>query len=355
MEIIYPQCHVAKQSLNIGVTAPSSGVGRDSVFHKRLNAVVEYFRTQGHQLHLGACLIDDVKHVSGSAEDRATEFLEMWFDPSIDLIYPPWGGKFLMNILPHIDFTVLQARPTWVQGFSDISTLLLAITTCTGIATAHGTNLMDSIEGQDELTRQSRDYLTCLPGERWQQRSSAFWQAEWADYAENIRALYQLTEPTYWRCLNPQGSEGQVTFSGRLIGGCLDVICRLAGTPYGNVPRFSRDYCAEEGTIFYAENCEMNSEEVYRALYQLKLAGWFSHIKGIVLGRNGASEEVAASGESQAISYDEAVKDALGDLAVPIIVDADIGHMPPQMTLINGSVGEFSVDNGRATLTQALI
>lgn len=351
MAIIYPQCTLQNDALSIGVTAPSSGVGRDGFGQKRLNAVVEEFRRQGHQLHLGACLLDNEKHVSGSAEDRATEFLEMWFDPSIDLIYPPWGGKFLMSMLPHVDFTVLQARPTWVQGFSDISTLLLAITTCAGIATAHGTNLMDSLPGQDTLTRQSRDYLRCAPGATWVQKASDRWQKSWADYAKDIRALYQLTEPTQWRCLTPQNDLAPLKVSGRLIGGCLDVICRLVGTPYGNVPRFSRDYCADDGIIFYAENCDLSAEEVYRALYQLKLAGWFAQVTAIVLGRNGGVERDA----SEDVSYDEAVKGALGDLQVPIIVDADIGHMVPQMTLINGCVGEFEVVDGSAVLTQKLI
>jgi muramoyltetrapeptide carboxypeptidase LdcA involved in peptidoglycan recycling len=36
--------------------------------------------------------------------------------------------------------------------------------------------------------------------------------------------------------------------------------------------------------------------------------------------------------------YEEAVLSVLGELKLPIILDADIGHKPPQFTIINGSI-----------------
>lgn len=59
----------------------------------------------------------------------------------INIIIPPWGGELLIEILDKIDFE--QIKNKWVVGYSDISALLLAITLKTGIATAHGTNLVD--------------------------------------------------------------------------------------------------------------------------------------------------------------------------------------------------------------------
>ena len=59
----------------------------------------------------------------------------------IDIIIPPWGGELLFEILEISIMKLLKSK--WVLGYSDISALLLAITLKTGIATAHGTNLVD--------------------------------------------------------------------------------------------------------------------------------------------------------------------------------------------------------------------
>lgn len=346
MKIIYPRTINDLTIPTIGVTAPSNGVGRESIWHKRLNEVMHDFHLNGYQLKMGSCLIDTNKHVSSSATKRAQEFMDMWKDPSINLIYPPWGGEMLIDILPHIDFSQLRNMPTWVQGFSDISTLLLSITVTTGIATAHGTNLMDSINGQDKLTRESRDYLKLSHGNIWIQNSSDQWQSEWPKYTNNIRATYNLTNKTYWRTYNRNNS---ISIKGRLIGGCLDTISRLVGTPYGDVEKFSEVYCKNDGMIFYVENCECKPTEVFKSLFQMKLASWFNNIKGIVIGRN------SVTSYDGIYDFDEAILDALADLDVPIILDADIGHLVPQMTLINGSMAQLTVNNGKAVLIQELI
>ncbi|MFN1209063.1 LD-carboxypeptidase, partial [Enterococcus lactis] len=65
----------------------------------------------------------------------------MMKDENIQMNFPPRGGELLIEILDSVDFDELQ--PKWIVGYSDISTLLLAITLKTGIATAHGTNIID--------------------------------------------------------------------------------------------------------------------------------------------------------------------------------------------------------------------
>lgn len=81
------------------------------------------------------------KTKSASAKKRADEFNKMMLNEDVQLIIPPWGGELLIEILEYIDFENIQNK--WVLGYSDISLLLLAITLKTGIATAHGTNLVD--------------------------------------------------------------------------------------------------------------------------------------------------------------------------------------------------------------------
>jgi muramoyltetrapeptide carboxypeptidase LdcA involved in peptidoglycan recycling len=340
--IIYPKGAV--NSFTVGVTAPSSGLGSD-VLRKRFELVANQHRRKGIRVIEGNCLYDNKLFVSGSPIDRSKDFIKMWNDPNINLIHPPWGGEHLIDMLEHIEFPKLKDSPTWVQGFSDISTLLFAITTKTGIATAHGTNFMDFIDGQDRMTSQSRDYLKLSPGDTFIQESSKSWQLNFKRFEDKLDAIFDLSENTYWNVLYGDSAD----IKGRLIGGCLDTISEICGTPFGDLISFYKLYAKEDGIIIYLENSEQNTIQLYRTLTKFKLAGWFDVAQGVVFGRNNGTEV-------KGFSYLDCLKKVFDpDVTYPIIYNADIGHKPPQMTIINGSYSHLIVDDGRAICKQQLI
>lgn len=51
------------------------------------------------------------------------------------------------------------------------------------------------------------------------------------------------------------------------------------------------------------------------------------------------------------ISFEEAVMEVLEELAVPIILEADIGHVPPQMTFINGAMVHLKSKKGKGEVS----
>lgn len=51
--------------------------------------------------------------------------------------------------------------------------------------------------------------------------------------------------------------------------------------------------------------------------------------------------------EDYEISFNESVLDALKDLNIPIICDADIGHRSPQMAIVNGAILKIVSENGK--------
>ena len=85
----------------------------------------------------------------------------------------------------------------------------------------------------------------------------------------------------------------------------------------------------------------MSSEEVYCALFQMKQAGWLEYVKGIVVGRVLYKEEFC-------VTYQEALKRVFPDL--PIIFNADIGHVSPKMTIINGSIVKIECKDGKGKI-----
>ena len=315
----------------IAVTAPSSGV--EPPQHARLDLVITHLQQRGFRVREGRCLRSNHQHVSATRHERAAEFMALLLDDEVDAIFPPWGGELAIELLSLLDFNAIaRARPKWLLGFSDVSTLMLPITLRCGWATAHGPNLMDLAPGQnDSLTRQALVPLMSSPGAVFEQTQSTQWKNQWEDFAVNPRTTYRLTEPTQWKPLNRDGAQ-PIEFSGRLIGGCLDTVMHLVGSPLGDVASFIRR-CGDDGAVLYLENSELPPPGLVRALWSLRLAGWFDGLRGMLLGRPGEMTMVPGG-----LTGLEALHAVLHDLPCPVLHDVDIGHMPPQMTLINGAL-----------------
>jgi muramoyltetrapeptide carboxypeptidase LdcA involved in peptidoglycan recycling len=87
-----------------------------------------------------------------------------------------------------------------------------------------------------------------------------------------------------------------------------------------------------------------------RWIQNLRQAGWFDSVNGILIGRSCGPDAT----DPNALSYVEALRWGLDGIHVPVIYDVDIGHSPPQMTVINGAHGELVFESGRGRLTQCL-
>lgn len=338
MTIIYP---VLSSSSTIGVTAPSSGLYKEQ--YSLLERAIHNLQNKGFNIKVGDTCWLQYKAKSAPAKTRAFELNNMLQDDSIHFIFPPWGGELLLEILEYIEFE--KIKPKWIMGYSDTSVLLLATTLKTGIATAHGPNMID-LRGRysDLTTAMWENVLSMKKNEEVIQYSSEKYQSEWR-HDHETDYIYHLTERTKWQTI----SNSPMFVKGRLLGGCIDVIRHLVGTPYGNVREFQSQFIQNEPIIWYLENCELNATDLRRSLVQMKLAGWFDHCSAILFGRSHANQSVE----------DYHVVDVYIDLAeeigVPITYDIDCGHMPPQMTFVNGAYAEVRIYNNAGMVTQKFI
>ncbi|WP_018348718.1 S66 family peptidase [Longispora albida] len=328
----------------IGVTSPSAGIGPRH--QARLEFCVEFLRAKGYDVVVGECM-DGTGLVSAPPAARAAELTAMLTDPAIKAVVPPWGGDLAIDLMPHLDFgAIADADPTWLVGFSDMSTVLLALTTLTGIATLHGQNLMDTPYRVPEPLLPWLDVASSPAGARFEQGAAAATKSagfdDWTakpDFTE-----WTLTEPGGWRLLDP--AAGPVRAAGRLIGGCVETAGPLAGTPYGDVRGFAEKH-APEGLIVYVEVGGSEAGDIARLLWSMRLAGWFDHANAILTGRTRAPG-------TGAFTQDDAVRSALGDLGVPVVMDVDCGHIAPHLALVNGALAEVTADGAVQRITQSL-
>ena len=339
MDILYPPALGAGDL--VVVTAPSSGV--EAPLHPRLERALDHLRAQGFRVEEGQCLRHEARSASAPAATRAAELMHHLLRDDVAAIIPPWGGELAIEILDLLDWPALaRARPKWLLGYSDTSTWMLPITLRLGWATAHGPCLMDMVAGQsDPLTRHAMGVLATPHGGSVQQLASSHWQLKWTDFATAPDTTYRLTESTRWRSL--QGAP-DLAFEGRLVGGCLDTLMHLAGTPYGDVARFMAAQ-RQTGIVLYLENAGLSPTDWVRAMHRLRWAGWLSTeqgLAGVLIGRSAAPDTTAAS----ELRYEEALQSTLGALACPVVVDMDIGHRPPQLVLVNGAVAQVNLQTG---------
>lgn len=333
--ITYP---FLKKGATVGVTAPSSGVEAD--LHNMFKQAVSRSENRGYPVVCGETVWTQDKAKSAPAEVRAREFNRMMQNDKIGIIIPPWGGVLLIEIIDKLDFEQFQKK--WILGYSDTSVLLLATTLKTGMATAHGTNLVD-LRGDysDETTAMWEKVLSTDKGSSITQHSSEKFQKK-SDHENPTPVVFHLTEQSEWKSLSGE----DVSLKGRLLGGCIDVIRHLIGTPYGNIHDFQKETINNEPILWYFENCEMDTTDVRRTLVQMKLAGWFENCSGIIFGRSSANDPI----ENYEIR--DVYKDLGHELNLPIVYDIDCGHVPPQMTFINGAYAEVEVQNGKGKIEQ---
>ncbi len=305
-----------------------------------MHQAIERMTKRGFKTTVGDTVWTQEKAKSADKKTRANELNKMLQDDSIDLIFPPWGGELLIETLEHIEFD--KITPKWILGYSDISALLLAVTLKTGMATAHGTNIID-IRGpkSDATTARWLDVLNTKANESVKQQSSELYQLEWK-FDDPPEEIFNLTEPTKWKSVTGE----PVEMNGRLLGGCTDVIHHLVGTPYGDVNGFINKQNIKENIIWYFENCEDSPTDLKRTLTQMKYAGWFDQCSGIMFGRTAVTDDV------EGYTFLDVYREIQKDLGVPIIYDVDCGHVPPQMTFVNGAMAHITYENNSGTMTQ---
>ncbi len=331
--MIYPE--FLKEHDTIGVTAPSDGI-TDEVKLKRLDNAIKNFEDRSFIIKETPNVRCSVKGRSSSSKERAEELERLYKDDNVKTIITSGGGDFLLEMLSELDFNVIKDNPKWLQGYSDPTGLLFTITTNLDIATVYSDNFKTF--GMEPWHKSLENNLEILKGNIIEQTS-------FSKYEEDKKLItglepFNLTKKVYWKNLN---NEEVINIKGRIIGGCLDLITELFGTRFDNTKAFLEKY-KDDGIIWYFDVCELSSESLIRTLWKLKDNGYFKYTKGIIFGRSFIYNSYYD------ISYEETIYESLKDLNIPIIINADIGHVSPRMTIINGAIATITSSKGKGKI-----
>lgn len=335
-----------KKNGTIGFIAPSFGCTTEP-YKSCLESAIQYFSKEGYRTVLGPnCHRDDGVGKSSSPENCAEEINSFMTGDFTDIIISCGGGETMCEDLPFIDFESISAsKPKWFMGYSDNTNLTFTLPTICDIAAVYGPCAPSF--GTYPLHESLHDALGILTGKISSVHNYDRWESEGLRNEENPFLPYNTTEEFDMKIF--ESEKGQASFKGRLIGGCLDCLVTLCGTRFDKVTEFCKRY-QEDGIIWFIEACDLNMMGIRRALWQLEQAGWFGYVKGFLIGRPAHYDEVYCG-----MDRFVAVRGILEKYNVPIVMDVDIGHLPPMMPLISGSYAEVTAFDNKLDIDMKLI
>ena len=351
-----------KSGETIGFTAPSFGCSIEP-YRSAFNHALDVFRKKGFSILCGENVYaGDGIGISSTPEKCGKDFTRMYCTEDCQLLLSCGGGELMCEILDYVDFDAIRkAKPKWFMGYSDNTNLTFLLATLCDTASVYGPCAPSF--GMRPWHSAIKDAYRLLRGEKRILKGYDLYEIAPDKGPEKPLAPYHCTEPRILTAYIPdqgtgyrgqdtggrlvrQGEPGAeyVRFSGRLIGGCLDVLANLCGTKYDHAAEFAETY-KEDGLIWFLEACDLNVFGIRRAVWELQQAGWFEHVKGFLIGRPWAGQE-----DCMGLDHIHAVTDLLEEYQVPILLDVDIGHLPPMMPLITGSLATVSADLSAGTM-----
>ena len=313
----------------IGVTAPSFGVTEPADI-RRFEHAEEILRDKGHPVRKTPNVhTADETGRSSPMMQRVMELGSLLEDPDVDVIVSASGGDYQCEMLMGMDWDFVERHPKWIQGYSDNTVLLFKITVECDIATIYCGNFGDF--GMEPWHRSISENLEFLEGKRTEQTSFDRYQDGFIDRVTGLEP-FSLDKESEIYC-----SAGDTRFSGRLIGGCMDVLEWYHRKGNVMIDRFLDRY-ADDGFIWYMETYDMDETRVSEMLKGMIEDGWFRNVKGFVFGR-----PLFYKGED----YRRTIIESLSGMNVPIVFGIDVGHKPPRMVFINGAMADITTSHSQ--------
>lgn len=279
---------------------------------------------------------------------RAEDLLEAFADRSVKGIMATIGGEDSIRLLPHLDLAVIRANPKVFMGYSDTTVGHFACRAA-GLTSFYGPSIMAGFAENGGLhpylERAVRRTLFSPEPPGPIEPNMDGWTVEhldWGDPANQSRAR-ALTPSEGWRWL-----QGEAPVEGRLIGGCLEVVDWLRGTPVWP------GRAAWEGAVLFLETSEEapSPGAVTRLLRSLAACGALERAAALLFGRPGGGVSPAAFA-----AYDQAllrvVRDELGRGDMPIVTGMDFGHTDPMMVLPYGVMAQVDPEARTVSLLEA--
>ncbi len=337
-----------KRGDTIGITAPSFGAATEP-YSLLIDIAEDNLRNRGYKITEGkTSRLGDGIGISTDPKFCGAELMEFYKRDDIDAIISAGGGELMNETITYVDFDELtNYKPKWYVGYSDNTNFIFPLVTITGVQGIYG----PCINGYAKVWEDTeKDTFAILEGSKSSFKGYNMFvepqdeEAEIAEYTdEYLKAPYSLNAKRELISFVHDGAKmvnankTHINMQGVLLGGCLDVLANLVGTRFDRMKEFVAD---NKRIIWVLEACDLSPMSIRRTLWNLREAGWFDTASGFLIGRPRASWKQEMLGVDQ---YN-AVTDVLKEFSVPIVMDAEIGHIDPMLPIVFGAEASIDVD-----------
>jgi len=280
----------------IGVVAPGYAVRPQA-----LEAGVASLRRIGYEVLLGKHVHCREGYLAGTDQQRGADLRSMLLDPDVQAVWFARGGYGTARLLDSVPWRSLRKAPKLLIGYSDLTALFNPVIARTGQGCLYAPVVS---ELGDAAAFHRPSLLGALAGR---------------PQALKLRKREVLA---------------QGVAQGRLLGGNLTLLTTLCGTRY--VPKMA-------GHILFLEEVGEQTFRIDRMLNQLRQAGLFKGLAGILLG----SFVVPARRQ---FPPDRDLLDVFREyflpLGVPVAAGLPVGHLPAKRTIPLGTLATLDTRAG---------
>src|SRR5215469_11307018 len=289
----------------VGVVAPASNIKREL-----LEQGCARLADLGYKPFYLESIFERDLYFAGSAKRRARELEAMFTRPEVRAILCARGGYGTNYLLGELSQSKIATNPKIFVGYSDVTTLLTCFADSAGLVTFHGPMAAKDFAYDDGV-------------------DLASWEAALTGIAE-------------WEAgADPDSqADGLVDGSGEgvLYGGCLSLLVASLGTAHE---------IRTAGTVLFIEDVNARPYQIDRMLMQLKLAGKFNGVRGMVFGEMLDCQQT----KDQGYTLQEVILRIVGGLGIPVAYGLRSGHVTRKnITLPIGVQACLHVAGGKAQL-----
>jgi muramoyltetrapeptide carboxypeptidase len=278
-----------------------------------INSRMTTLTNMGFKVVLGKYVYSYGGIVAAPAEQRATDLMDMFRNPSVKMILPSRGGTGVQTILPYLDYQLISQNPKIVTGYSDISILLNSLYQFSNLQTLVSLLLID--------------FKPETPPYNFNQFFTATTSSASPSPIQNPPDI-------------PLTSLVQGNVNGPIVGGNMTSIINAFGTPYE---------IDTKGKILLLEEENAPTNTVYRYLTQLLLAGKLQDCIGIVMG------QCTNCPVSYSTSYNDLINTLLVPLGKPLMTNLATSHGYYKAAIPIGAYVNLNTFNNTLTVLEPLV
>ncbi len=299
----------------IGLVSPGGVISRES----DIEEVEQTLRELGLRTVRGRHVLERWGYLAGQDEHRAADLNRMFAARDVDAVLPLRGGWGCNRILPYLDYESIRENPKILMGFSDITSLLIALYARCNLITFHGPVGIST--WNDFTVEYARRVL--YDGEQVEMRNPSHVGPRGPIMRDRVRTIRSGTA------------------RGRLIGGNLSVIASMLGSSY--LPDWNRH-------ILFLEDTEEDVYRIDRMLTQLSMAGILRRLSGIVFGKC-----TDCDADEPSLTLGQVLHDHFHPLGIPAFYGAMIGHISDKFTVPLGVEAEIDAASGTIQLLEPAV